>query len=105
MRPSAGMMVPCESIRRAASDRGRQCTYLFDLKDIAGDDLGSLDFAELAITEHHGLESEGLLELIDNGAGLEFLDETDAGVEQQQTADDTEVDPIGETGGKHGSSL
>lgn len=38
-----------------------------------------------------------LLEFVDNRTGLEFLDETDRGVEEQQTADDTEIDPVLET--------
>jgi hypothetical protein len=40
-----------------------------------------------------------LLELVDDGTSLVFLDETDDGVEEQKTADDTEIDPILETGG------
>ena len=94
-----------ERSERCPWAKGCWCTYFLDLKDIAGDDLGSFDLAELTVAENHGLESEGLLELVDDGAGLEFLDETDTGVEEQQSADDTEIDPIGETGGKHGSSL
>jgi hypothetical protein len=54
----------------------------FDLEDVAGDDLGGLDFLQLAITEDCGLEGERLLELLDDGAGLVFLEEADEGVEQ-----------------------
>ena len=35
-----------------------------------------------------------LLELVDDGTSLVFLDETDSGVEKQQTADDTKIDPV-----------
>lgn len=79
--------------------------YLFDLQNVAGDDFWGLDFLELAVTENGSLERERLLQFGDDGAGLEFLDEADGGVEEQQSADDTEVDPVLETGSEHGGSL
>lgn len=80
-------------------------THFLDLQDIAGNDLGGLNLLEGAVTEDDGLESERLLQLLDDGTSLELLDEANAGVEQEQRADDTEIDPILETGGKDGSSL
>ena len=80
-------------------------THFFDLEDITRNDFWSLNLLKLAVTEDSGLESKSLLQLLDDGASLEFLDETDASVEQKQGADDTEVDPILETGSKNGSSL
>jgi hypothetical protein len=78
---------------------------LFDLENVSGDNLGRLDFLQPAITEDGGLERECLFQLLDNGAGLVFLDEADKGVEQEQGADDPEVDPVLETSGENGSSL
>ena len=80
-------------------------THIFDLKDITGDDHGSFDLEEPTVTENDGLQSQSLLELVDDRPGLEFLDETDGGVEKEQGADDTEVHPILESGGENGSSL
>jgi hypothetical protein len=79
--------------------------YLFDLQDVARHNLWCLDLLQLAITENSGLEREGLLQLLDNGAGLIFLNETNAGIEQEQCADDAEVDPILQTSSKDGGSL
>jgi hypothetical protein len=85
---------------------------LLDLQDIAGDDLGGLNLLQSTVTENNSLESESpaasqspccqlnrrsvglLLELVDDGTSLVFLDETDDSVEEKQTADDTEVDPV-----------
>lgn len=39
-----------------------------------------------------------LLELVDNGTSLVFLNETDNRVEKQKTADNTEINPVLETG-------
>ena len=36
---------------------------------------------------------------------MKFLEEANSGVEQEKGTDDTEIDPILETGGKDGSSL
>lgn len=79
--------------------------YLLNLKDITGNDLRGLDLLESTITKNNGLQREGLLQFVDNGTSLEFLDETDGSVEQEQTADDTEIDPVLETGSENSSSL
>lgn len=57
-------------------------THFFDLEDITGNDFRSIDFSELAITENNCLERESLLQLVDNGTGLELLNETDGSVEK-----------------------
>jgi hypothetical protein len=80
-------------------------THLLNLKDITGNDLRGINLEETTVTEHNSLESERLLELVDNGTSLEFLDETDRRVKQQKRADDTEIDPVLETRSKNGSSL
>jgi hypothetical protein len=80
-------------------------THLLNLEDITGNDLGSLDLLEGTVTENDSLESESLLQLVDNGTGLVFLEETDTGVKQEQSANDTEIDPILETGSENSSSL
>ena len=77
----------------------------FDLEDVTRYDLGSLDLLQRTITQNNCLEGERLLELVDNGTGLEFLDETDEGVQKKQTADDTEINPVLETGRKNSGSL
>jgi hypothetical protein len=56
-------------------------TYFFNLKNVTRADLGSLDFLELSVTENGGLESKSLLQFLNNGASLEFLNETDSGIE------------------------
>ncbi|KAK1239494.1 hypothetical protein MKX07_008982 [Trichoderma sp. CBMAI-0711] len=78
---------------------------LLNLQNITGDDLGGLNLLEGAVTEDNSLESERLLQLLDNGTSLELLDETNTGVEHKKTADDTEIDPVLETGSQNGSSL
>ena len=77
----------------------------FNLDDIAGDDFGGFEFDKSTISKSDGLESECLLQFFDNGTSLEFLDETDSSVEKEQSADDTEIDPILKTSGKNSSSL
>jgi hypothetical protein len=84
---------------------GRDNGTFLDLKNITGDDLGSLNLLEGTVTENNSLKSESLLQLVDDGTSLVFLDETNGGVEQEKGADDTEINPILETGGKNGSSL
>ena len=64
-----------------------------------------LDFLERAITNNNALEGKGLLQLINNGAGLVLLDEADDCVEEQQGANNTEVNPVLEASGKKRSSL
>lgn len=87
-----------------ATISGDDCTFL-NLQDIAGNDLRGLNLLEGTVTENNSLESEGLLQLVDNGTSLELLDETDSSVEKQQSDNDTEIDPILQTGSKNSSSL
>lgn len=58
---------------------------LLDLENITGDNLGSLDLLQGAVTENDSLEGKSLLELIDDRTSLVFLDETDNSVQKQQT--------------------
>lgn len=78
---------------------------LLNLQNITRDDLGSLNFLKGTVTENDSLESESLLEFFDNGTSLEFLNETNTGVEHEKTADDTEIDPVLKTGSQNSSSL
>jgi hypothetical protein len=87
-----------------ATISGNDGTF-FDLENISRNDLGGFDFLELAVTKNGGLEGESLLQFLDNGSSLVFLDETDSGIEQQKSADDTEIDPILKTGSEDGSGL
>jgi len=79
--------------------------YLFNLEDITRNDLGSFNLEETAITENNSFESECLFQFVDNGTGLEFLDETNSGVKKEQSANDTKIYPILKTCGENGSSL
>lgn len=80
-------------------------SYLLNLENITGNDLRGLNLLEGAITENDSLESKSLLQFLDNRTSLVFLEETDTGVEQQESANDTEIDPILETSSEDGSSL
>lgn len=80
-------------------------THFLDLEDISGNDFGGLNLLEGAITEDDSLESKSLLQFVDDRSGLVFLDETDTSVKQQQSANDTEIDPVLETGGQDSGSL
>jgi hypothetical protein len=84
---------------------GRDDSAFLDLENITGNDLGSLNLLEGTVTENNSLESESLLQLVDDGTSLVFLDETNGGVKQEKGADDTEINPILETGSENGSSL
>lgn len=79
--------------------------YLFNLEDITRNDLGSFNFEEAAVTENNSFESERLLQFFDNGTGLVFLDETNRGVKKEQSANDSEIDPVLKTCGENSSSL
>ena len=59
---------------------GRNNGTFLDLNEITRDDFGSLDFNERTLSEGHSLKSKGLFQFLDNGTGLEFLDETDSSV-------------------------
>jgi hypothetical protein len=84
---------------------GRNNSTFFDLEDVTGNDLRSLDFRKATVTENNSFEGESLLQFVDDRSGLEFLDETDTGVEHQKSTDNTEINPILKTGSKNGSSL
>lgn len=84
---------------------GIGCPRTLDLEDITGDDLRGLDLLERAITQNNGLEGKRLLKLLDDGTSLELLDETDGGVEDEQGANDTEINPVLKTGSENGGGL
>lgn len=94
-------------LRRSVNGQGASIgkTHLLNLEDITGNDLGSLNLLEGTVTEDNSLESKSLLEFVDNGTSLVFLDETDTGVEHQKTANDTEIDPILKTGSENSGTL
>jgi hypothetical protein len=64
------------------------------LEDITRNDLRSFNLEETTITENNSLQSESLLQFVDNGTGLEFLDETNCGVKKEQSANNAEIYPI-----------
>jgi hypothetical protein len=108
MRPSAGIIVPYEGIwlvRRILPFGDQLNTHFFDLENVTRDNLRSFDFEETTVTENHSLQCKCLFQFVDDRTGLEFLDETDCSIEQQQGANDTEIDPILETSGEDSSSL
>jgi hypothetical protein len=107
MRPSAGIIVPCEDqlLVCGAATSGLWYSYLFNLENVTRNDFRSLDFVKSAITKDDSLESQGLLQFVDNGSGLIFLDETNGGIEQEQGKDNAEVDPVLKTCSKYCGSL
>ena len=85
--------------------RESRWAHVFELQNVTGHDEGRVDLDKSTVSKHDGLESEGLLELVDDGAGLVLLNETDGGVEEKQGDDDAKVDPILKTCGKKSGSL
>jgi hypothetical protein len=78
---------------------------LLELEDITGDNLGSLNLNITTVSNNNSTEGKSLLELLNNRTSLEFLDETDTGVKHQKTANNTEIDPIFQTGGENSGTL
>jgi hypothetical protein len=78
---------------------------LLELEDITGNDLRSINLEETAITEDNSLKSQSLLQFVDNRTSLVFLDETNTSVEQEETANNTEIDPVLKTGSQESGSL
>lgn len=89
-----------------------------DETDISGDGLAFLDDDDItrddfagenglltAVTDNGGLHGNVTTERSDDVGSLLFLVPTDESVEKKNTADDTEIDPIAETGGEQGSNL
>lgn len=75
------------------------------MEDVTRNNFGRLDFIESAAAENSCLQGQSLLELVDNGTRLEFLDETDGCVEQKQGANNTEIYPILEASSENGGGL
>ena len=80
-------------------------TYFFNLENITRNNLRSFDLDKFTVTKNSSLESQSFLQFYDNRTGLVFLDETNTGVEEQKSTDDTEIDPILKTSSKNGGSL
>ena len=59
---------------------GRNNSTFFDLNEITRDDFGGLNLNECTLSKGDSLKSESLFQFLDNGTGLEFLDETDSSV-------------------------
>jgi hypothetical protein len=56
--------------------------YFFDLQNITRHNFRSFDFKQSSVTENNSFQGKGLLQLVHNGTGLEFLDKTDRGIQQ-----------------------
>jgi hypothetical protein len=78
---------------------------LLDDDNVTGDELTGEDGLLLVVTNDNCLHGNVTLEGGDDIGGLLFLVPTDNGVEQQDTANDTKVDPILETGSEKSSEL
>ena len=83
---------------------GDGLTFLDD-DDVTGNDLAGKDGLLTAVTDDGGLHSDITTERGNDIGGLLLLVPTDEGVEQENTADDTEIDPIAETGGEQSSEF
>ena len=59
----------------------------------------------MSVTGDSGLQSKGLFESVDDVAGLIFLTKADNRIEKEESADDTEVNPILHTGSQDGRDL
>ncbi|KAF7571771.1 hypothetical protein PtrM4_092710 [Pyrenophora tritici-repentis] len=73
--------------------------------DITGNKLAGEDSLLLVVTNDDSLHGNVTLERGDDIGSLLLLVPTDNGVKQQDTADDTEINPILETGGEKSSEL
>lgn len=78
---------------------------LFNNDDVTGNKLTSENGLLLVVTNDGGLHGDITLERSDDIGSLLLLVPTDDGVEQQDTADDTEIDPILKTSGEKSSEL
>lgn len=78
---------------------------LLNNDDVTGNKLASENGLLLVVTNDGGLHGDITLERSDDIGSLLLLVPTDNGVEQQDTADDTEIDPILETSGEKSSEL
>jgi hypothetical protein len=78
---------------------------LLDDDDITGNELSGENGLLLVVTDDDSLHGNVTLERGDDISGLLLLVPTDNGVEQQDTANDTEINPILETGSEKSSEL
>jgi hypothetical protein len=82
------------------TDVGRAGGAFLDDDDITGNDFAGKDGLFAAVTDDGGLHGDVTTERCDDVGSLLFLVPTDESVEKKNTADDTEIDPIAETGGE-----
>lgn len=73
--------------------------------NITGNELTSENVLLLAVTNNGTTHGNVTLERGDDIGGRLFLVEGDEGVEQQDTADDTEIDPVTQTDSQQSSNF
>lgn len=73
--------------------------------NVAGNEKGRVDFGQLAVAPDAGLEGERVLERVESGFGLGFLDVADDCIDEQNGENDAKVDPILNDGGNDGGYL
>jgi hypothetical protein len=78
---------------------------LLDDNDVTGDELTGENGLLLVVTNDGRLHGDVTLERGDDIGSLLFLVPTDDGVEQENTANDTKVDPVLKTGGEKGGKF
>lgn len=64
------------------------------MNNITRDDLISVDLDHVSITPDIGFESQSLLETLDNVASVKLLSKSNTGVDDEQSNDDAEVNPV-----------
>lgn len=68
--------------------------YLVDFQDIPRDNLRRVDFDNVSIPDQNCLQGQCFLQFLHDGASLELLNKPDAGVEDEECANDAKVDPV-----------
>ena len=87
------------------ADIGGDGLTLLDDDDITRNDFAGKNSNLTAVTDNGSLHSNVTTERGDDIGGLLLLVPTDESVEQENTADDTEIDPVAETGGEQSSEF
>lgn len=91
-------------VANEADITGNAGTFLDD-DNVTGNELASENGLLLVVTDDDSLHGNVTLERCDDIGSLLLLVPTDNGVEQQDTANDTEINPILETGSEKSSEL
>ncbi|KXT13275.1 hypothetical protein AC579_2498 [Pseudocercospora musae] len=84
---------------------GRDGLTFLDDDDVAWNDFASLDILFLSVANDGRLHGNVALEFRNNICGLLFLVPTDDGVEQQNSDNDAEIDPVTKTGSEEDSEF